>query len=240
LAYAAAKDIPCAFKRWSPRAPPRGASKQGVIMGFSFFPKEVQFFDLFAEQYARLNEAVTTLNGIFQDFENVEDKCKNINLIEETGNGIARNISQLLSTTFITPIDREDIHNINVAQEDLLNLVKAISTRIGLYDFHFIKFPSKKLVKNLMAMIIEVGRMLDRLGERKPVEEQAKNVKSLKYECEMLLLVALGEVYDIKLTGFDAVMEIVKWTHIYDRIEQAVNQADRLADIIEGVVLKNA
>lgn len=209
-------------------------------MGFSFFPKEIQFFDLFQEQSEKLNEAVTALNSIFQDFVDVENKCKSINLIEETGNGIARSISQQLSMTFITPIDREDIHNINIAQEDLLNLIKAISTRIGLYDFHVVKFPAKKLVKNLSIMIEEGGRMLDRLRERKPVDENAKKVKSLKYECEMLLLVALGEVYDIKLTGFDAVMEIVKWTHIYDRIEQAVNQAERLADIIEGVVLKNA
>jgi len=209
-------------------------------MGFSFFPKEVQFFDLFQEQFEKLNEAVIALSSIFQEFEDVENKCKSINLVEETGNEVARRISKQLSTTFITPIDREDIHSINVAQEDLLNLIKAISTRIGLYDFHVIKFPAKKLVKNLSIMVEEVGRMMDRLRQRKPVEENAKKIKSLKYECEMLLLVALGEVYDIKLTGFDAVMDIVKWTHIYDRIEQAVNQADRLADIIEGVVLKNA
>lgn len=209
-------------------------------MGFSFFPKEVQFFDLFQEQYEKLNEAVTALSTIFQDFDDVENKCKCINLVEEMGNVTARRISQQLSTTFITPIDREDIHNINVAQEDLLNLIKAISTRIGLYDFHVIKFPAKKLVKNLSIMVEEVGRMMDRLRQRKNVEENAKKIKSLKYECEMILLVALGEVYDIKLTGFEAVMDIVKWTHIYDRIEQAVNQADRLADIIEGVVLKNA
>jgi len=209
-------------------------------MGFSFFPKEVQFFDLFQEQFEKLNEAVIALSSIFQEFEDVENKCKSINLVEETGNEVARRISKQLSTTFITPIDREDIHSINVAQEDLLNLIKAISTRIGLYDFHVIKFPAKKLVKNLSTMVEEVGRMMDRLRQRKPVEENAKKIKSLKYECEMLLLVALGEVYDIKLTGFDAVMDIVKWTHIYDRIEQAVNQADRLADIIEGVVLKNA
>jgi len=209
-------------------------------MGFSFFPKEVQFFDLFQEQYEKLNEAVAVLSGIFQDFEDVENKCKSINIIEEAGNSVARRISQQLSLTFITPIDREDIHNINIAQEDLLNLIKAISTRIGLYDFHVIKFPAKKLVKNLAIMVEEAGRMMERLRERKNVEESAKKVKSLKYECEMLLLVALGEVYDIKLTGFDAVMDIVKWTHIYDRIEQAVNQSDRLADIIEGVVLKNA
>ena len=209
-------------------------------MGFSFFPKEVQFFELFQEQFDKLNNAVIALNSIFQEFEDVENKCRNINIIEESGNEVARRISKQLSLTFITPIDREDIHDINIAQEDLINLTKAISTRIGLYDFHVIKFPAKKLVKNLSVMVAEVGRMLERLGEHKTVDENAKKVKSLKYECEMLLLVALGEVYDIELTGFDSVMQIVKWTHIYDRIEQAVNQADRLADIIEGVVLKNA
>ena len=209
-------------------------------MGFSFFPKEIQFFDLFTEQYAKLFEAVTVLNSIFQEFVDVEDKCKSINLIEETGNAVARSIAKQLSMTFITPIDREDIHDINIAQEDLLNLIKAISTRIGLYDFTVVKFPSKRLVKNLSLMVEGVGRMQVRLRERKNVEENAKKIKALKYECEMVLLVALGEVYDLKLEGFGTVMEIVKWTHIYDRIEQAVNQAERLADIIEGVVLKNA
>ena len=209
-------------------------------MGFSFFPKEVQFFELFAQQNGKLREAVLVLNGIFQEFADVENKCKSINLIEEQGNAMSRSIAKQLSLTFITPIDREDIHDINIAQEDLLNLIKAISTRIGLYDFQFIKFPAKKLVKNLTAMVEEIGRMLDRLSHRKTVEDSVKTVKALKYECEMLLLVALGEVYDIKLTGFDSVMEIVKWTHIYDRIEQAVNRAEGLADIIEGVVLKNA
>lgn len=209
-------------------------------MGFSFFPKEIQFFDLFASQYAKLSEAVTVLNSIFQEFSDCENKCKSINILEEEGNGVARNIAKQLSLTFITPIDREDIHDINIAQEDLLNLVKAISTRIGLYDFTVMKFPSKRLVKNLALMVEEVGRMLDRLRERKDVELNSKKVKSLKYECEMILLVALGEVYDLKVQGFETVMEIIKWTHIYDRIEQAVNQAERLADIIEGVVLKNA
>jgi hypothetical protein len=209
-------------------------------MGFRFFPKEIQCFELFTEQYAKLSEAVAVLNSIFQEFTDVENKCKSINLIEESGNGVARNIAKQLSATFIAPIDREDIHDINIAQEDLLNLIKAISTRIGLYDFTVLKFPSKRLVKNLALMVEEVGRMQGRLRERKDVDENSKKIKSLKYECEMVLLVALGEVYDLKLQGFDTVMEIVKWTHIYDRIEQAVNQAERLADIIEGVVLKNA
>jgi len=209
-------------------------------MAFSFFPKEIQFFELLVEQNGKLRDAVAALNGIFQDFVDVENKCKSINIVEEAGNGVSRRISQQLSLTFITPIDREDIHNINISQEDLLNLIKAISTRIGLYDFQLMKFPAKKLVKNLSIMVEEVGRMLERLRERKPVEESAQKVKALKYECEMLLLVALGEVYDIKLTDFVSVMEIVKWTHIYDRIEQAVNQAEALADTIEGVVLKNA
>ena len=71
-------------------------------MGFSFFPQEIQFFDLFTEQYAKLSEAVAALNGIFQEFTDCESKCKTINLLEENGNTISRNIAKQLSLTFIT------------------------------------------------------------------------------------------------------------------------------------------
>ena len=85
-------------------------------MSFSLFPKSVKFFDLFLEQNRKTFKAATILNEIVQDFTDVEEKCKQINIIEAEGNGICRNIPTL-SITFITPIDREDIHEINIAQE---------------------------------------------------------------------------------------------------------------------------
>jgi len=180
------------------------------------------------------------LYNVFQEFTDVENKCKYINIIESDANAVCRGIAKQLSLTFITPIDREDIHEINLAQEDLINLIRAISTRVGLYDFERMRFAAKKLVGNLKTMVDETGTMLQKLRSKETVDAHMARVKTLKAECDMLLLVALAENYDAPIDEHRDILEIVKWSHIYDRIEKAIHRTENLADIIEGIVLKNA
>ncbi|EPR43785.1 putative phosphate transport regulator [Desulfovibrio sp. X2] len=209
-------------------------------MGFSLFPKTVKFYELFDAQNRKLVKAAGVLFDIFNEFEEVEQKCMRINIVESEGNKICRDISTQLAGTFITPIDREDIHEINLTQEHLLNLMKAISTRVGLYDVERIKYPARKLMGNLRQMIEETSAMLGRLATRKGFEVHLEKVKALKYDSETILLVALGELYDDSEKTAASLLEIIKWSHLYDRIEEAVNAAEALADILEGVMVKNA
>ena len=211
-------------------------------MGFSLFPKEVKFFDLFKDQNRKLIKAVTILDELFHSLEDMEDRCTRINIIEAEANTISRRISTELSSTFITPLDREDIHQINITQEALINIVKATATRIGLLECGDVLYPSRRLVRSLKVMIEEAGLVLDKLSKNKDAREHVEIIKSNKYECEMLLLVGLGELYDTKdqIPGGQQLMHIIKWNHIYGRIEQAVDRAERLSDVLEGVLLKHA
>lgn len=211
-------------------------------MGFSLFPKEVKFFELFKDQNRKLIKAVTILDELFHSLEDMEDRCTRINIIEAEANTISRTISTELSSTFITPLDREDIHQINITQEALINIVKATATRIGLLECGDVLYPSRRLVRSLKVMIEEAGLVLDKLSKNKDAREHVEIIKSNKYECEMLLLVGLGELYDTKdqIPGGQQLMHIIKWNHIYGRIEQAVDRAERLSDVLEGVLLKHA
>jgi uncharacterized protein len=211
-------------------------------MGFSLFPKEVKFFEMFKDQNRKLIKAVTILDELFHSLEDMEDRCTRINIIEAEANTISRNISTELSSTFITPLDREDIHQINITQEALINIVKATATRIGLLECGDVLYPSRRLVRSLKVMIEEAGLVLDKLSKNKDAREHVEVIKSHKYECEMLLLVGLGELYDTKdqVPGGQQLMHIIKWNHIYGRIEQAVDRAERLSDVLEGVLLKHA
>lgn len=211
-------------------------------MGFSLFPKEVKFFEMFKDQNRKLIKAVTILDELFHSLEDMEDRCTRINIIEAEANTISRNISTELSSTFITPLDREDIHQINITQEALINIVKATATRIGLLECGDVLYPSRRLVRSLKVMIEEAGLVLDKLSKNKDAREHVEIIKSHKYECEMLLLVGLGELYDTKdqVPGGQQLMHIIKWNHIYGRIEQAVDRAERLSDVLEGVLLKHA
>lgn len=209
-------------------------------MSISFFPKVVKFFELFEKQNALLKEAAGVLDSIFSDFSNVPAKCERINHLEAQGDLVSREISTQLSLTFITPLDREDIHAINVAQEELLNAIRSISSRIGLYRFEKPEPAAVDLVDNLRMIVGEIETMLLKLSNKKEVEEHSKRVHTLQNESEMHLLVVLGELYESVPSGPEGLIHVIKWTQIYDRIEQALDRADLLANIIEGVSIKNA
>ncbi len=209
-------------------------------MPFNLFPKSPKFFDLFREQNRIIVEAMNLLHSMAQEFEKMDVRGQMINRLESEGDVINREISHQLSTTFITPIDREDIHQINVSQETILNHIQAISNRICVYGLTRVRFPAQRMVSNLKDMVLAVGTMVGMLDRKVDATETVKRVKYLKKECEMLLLSGLGELYDNPDPTPAEVMDIIKWTHVYDRIEKAFNRTWQLAKAIEGIVLKNA
>ena len=209
-------------------------------MSFRLFPKAPKFFGFFRDQNRIIVEAATVLNTILLDFGDCDVRCQMINRLEADGDALNRTISQLLSTTFITPIDREDIHLINSSQETILNHIQAISNRIGVYEFTRMRFPAQRMVSNVKDMVTAIGVLLGMLENKGEVADYVGQVKHQKKECEMLLLSGLGELYDSPNTSPSELMEIIKWTHVYDRIDKAFNRAWQLAKAIEGIVLKNA
>jgi hypothetical protein len=209
-------------------------------MSFSLFPKSPKFFDLFREQNRIIVEAMGLLHAMAQEFEKMDVRGQMINRLESEGDVLNREISQQLSTTFITPIDREDIHQINVSQENILNHIQAISNRICVYGLTRMRFPAQRMISNLKDMVQGIGAMVGMLDRKADVNETVKRLKFLKKECEMLLLSGLGELYDNPDPSPAEVMDIIKWTHVYDRIDKAFNRTWQLAKAIEGIVLKNA
>lgn len=210
-------------------------------MSFSLFPKSPKFFELFREQNRIIVNAATVLHQIAEEFVNCEDECQVINRLEAEGDVLTRTISHELSATFITPIDREDIHAINSSQESILNNIQAVSNRIGVYGLARMRFPAKKMISAIREMVIEIGVLLGKLGSGQEVTETVEHVKQLKKECEMLLLSGLGDLYENPSAAKPMdVLDIIKWTQVYDRIDKVFNRTWQLAKTIEGIVLKNA
>jgi hypothetical protein len=102
------------------------------------------------------------------------------------------------------------------------------------------RFPAKRMICDIKEMVTGIGVMLGKLGSGKEVTETVAQVKQFKKECEMLLLAGLAELYDNPSSEPTAIWEIIKWTHVYDRIDKAFNKAWQLTKSIEGIVLKNA
>jgi len=184
--------------------------------------------------------SIVLLNEIFQDYNDIARKGGSIIRNEISGNEISRDITRELSLTFITPIDREDIHSINVAQENVLNSIRYISARLGIYRFVKLKEGAAELIHKLKLMIEETSVVIEKLGSKQEVKDQVKKVQELKREADTLLLVSLGEIFETNHQSNSELMETLKWSQVYDKIEEALANTEILANILEGISLKNA
>jgi len=187
-----------------------------------------------------LVSSITLLNEIIQDYSDAGEKGRKIILTEITGNEISREISRELALTFITPLDREDIYGINIAQENVLNAIKEISSRIGLYNLGCIKPGAKELILKLKSMIEQTAIMMELLSNRKEVKEHARIIQDIKKESDVFFLVSLGEIFEGENEPGFSMMDTLKWSHLYDKIDVAVSNTEFLANLIEGISLKNA
>ncbi len=209
-------------------------------MAFTLFPKSIRFFDMLIRQNKILQDVSADLNLLFEDSTKIDEAFKRISVKEEEADHLCREIAHQLSQTFITPIDREDIYRINLTQEDCINFLKNIAARARVSGFHRILFPAKKMLANVNLMIIQTGQMIEALKAQKEVGPIVHQIKDLKGECHMLLGTGLSEIQDGEVKELKAVIDIIKWVQVYDRIEQVIERVDDLSDAIEEVVLKNA
>ena len=206
---------------------------------FSLFPKDEKFFDMFERASSNLSKGGMAFKDLLDDFTNVEHKVKNIKDIEHEGDIITHEIFDKLNRTFITPIDREDIHQITSELDDILDYILATADRLQLYN---IKKPTPltlKLADVLISAIEVLGKAVNSLKDLKRSRrtmDYCVEVNRLENEGDMLHKSAIGELFS---DGKDAV-EIIKWRDIYDHLESAIDMCEDVADTVEGIVVKNA
>ncbi len=205
----------------------------------SLFPKNVKFFDLFREESALVEKTAEVLEDLFIHFEKIEEKCSAINKLENECNTLVRKINKELYQTFLTPLDREDIHSINRRLEDVMNLMKSISVRIGLFNLTSLTSPSVEIIGILRKILQEVKFLIDGLEKIQDLSENRHRIDEMKTQAETLLRLAYAELYEREHDTPRDVLFTLQWSQIYDLIQQTLDTSDRLVSVIEGITLKN-
>ena len=135
---------------------------------FGLIPREEAFFDLFKNAAHNMIEGSRLLKDMMDDFRNPIEKAQRIKDVEHIGDGITHEIARKLNLTFITPIDREDIHDLASALDDILDVVEAIADRFVLYKVAAPSEPALRLANVLYQASVEVGATVDLLGKSHP------------------------------------------------------------------------
>ncbi len=215
-------------------------------MGFSSFlrrllPQENQYFRLFTSNIANIQEAATDLRKLL-DAKTTSDRKILIARIEDAehrGDQITHDIFADLSKTFVTPIDREDIHALAGEIDDILDLMEDVALRTILYDVTEFPPEFRDLTDTLVRAVEDLAIAVPLLGDMKNVEvilRSCEHVNTCENAGDDIYHNAIARLFrDIK----DPV-ELIKLKEILSDIEEAIDTCEHVANLIEGVVVKYA
>lgn len=205
----------------------------------ALLPQSAPFFAMLQEQNAILRETGAQLILMLEDVAAMDRTHKEITLLEDKGDAQHAKIIRELTRAFITPIDREDILRINQEQEDCIDDLLRLSTRLYIFEFSRIRFPLLQLARTMHAMLGLTQEMLEGLARRHDCHK-THAFHNLRSECDMVLATGLAEVLDAnqELT-LPVVMEALKWSQAYERMSTVLEQVNTLAETIEEAVFKN-
>ncbi len=208
-------------------------------MAFGFFPKHEKFFDLFDQSVENLCEGARLLKVLLEDYTDVEAKIKRIEEVEHKGDTLTHETIEHLNRIFVTPIDREDIHAITEQVDDVLDRIDGAAYRLYLYEIPEPSESSRALADVLVRSVDEVALAVKALRNlRKPREiiDCCVRINTFENEADRILHKALAALFrDHK----DPIM-VIKWKEIYERLEDATDKCEDVANVLEGIVLKNA
>ncbi|HLM26760.1 MAG TPA: DUF47 family protein [Thermoleophilaceae bacterium] len=199
-------------------------------------PKEREFFDLFEEAAGNIVRAADLLLEMIRDFPEKSGLAREILIVEQEGDRITHDIIQRLNQTFVTPIDREDIYGLASALDDVVDFTEEAADFLILYKVEAPMEQSVRLAEVLVTACRQIAEAMPRMRGFKDISHYTVEVNRLENDGDRISREAMAALFD---HGIDP-MVVIRWKDIYERLEQAIDATERVANILEGIVIKNS
>lgn len=205
-----------------------------------FTPKDRKFFDLFEKSGSNLVEIAAELKKLMSDDgSNRATLVKRIHELENIGDSLTHDTFVELSSNFITPFDREDIHALASSIDDVADFVDATAKRIELYQVDMITEPMKQLADLAAQAIGEVNIALKEMRNMKNVtrvKEALVRINSIENHSDTVYNYAIADLFKNEK---DAI-RLLKYREILEHLENVTDKCEDVADVIESIIIKNS
>jgi hypothetical protein len=202
------------------------------------FPKEIDFFEIFDRSSLNLTKAATLLVALMENFDNLEARAKEIYEVEQDGDILTHEIMKKLNKTFVTPIDREDIHALASRLDDVLDLIWGAVDRLVIFKVKESTADAVNISRDLLVTTEVMHKAIHKLKEKNysHVQDYCIEINRLENRIDRDFRDALAKLFDeVK----DPIL-IIKWKEIYEHLEDASDRCEDVANILEAIVLKYA
>jgi len=202
---------------------------------FSLFPKDENFFTLFARQAALAHKGCIQLHEMMERFDDLEGRAKRLKDVEHEGDLVTHEVFERLNRTFITPLEREDIHALAGGLDDVLDAVEAIASRIVMFHVKTMTPQAVELARILVDCGEQIERALQHLKDFKHLMAFTIELNRLENEADAISREVVADLF----SGKHEVLDVLRWKEIYGRLENAADQCEDVANTIESIVIKN-
>ncbi len=202
-------------------------------------PHEGRFFTLFSEHAALILQGAVELRAMLDNVGELEVRAHNIKAVETKADNVTYQTIQLLHHTFITPLDREDIHQLITCMDDILDLMEDVSHCVFLYDLRVVTDEAKRLADICVACAEKVKvavSMLDNMANSEPIMKVCSEIDRLETDADQVLRSGLAKLFRHE----PDTRELIKMKEIYELLETVTDRCEDVANIIEGIVIENS
>jgi predicted phosphate transport protein (TIGR00153 family) len=206
------------------------------VARLSLLPRDRTFFDLFVEAGQNALHAARLLDEMMGKWPDDDDLGREILKAEQEGDRITHTIVQRLNTTFVTPIDREDIYDLATQMDDIVDYTEEAADFLGLYKIEAPMDQAKALTEILVRSCEQLAEALECLREFKDLEKFWIEIHRLENEGDRVSRDAVASLFS---NGIDP-MVVIRWKDMFAVLENSIDATETAAQIIEGIVIKNS
>ena len=202
---------------------------------FRLIPREEKFYDDFKAMADELRRGARLLEAMLAVDPPIADKAHEIKEVEHKCDFLTHEIIQRLNKTFVTPIDREDIHELARTLDDVMDAIDNAASLIPLYKIDRVRPGARELTRIIIQQCDELRVAVEALEARKGVLERAIEINRLENEADRVHKNAISQLFDEETNP----ITILKWKEIYDLLEEATDACEDVANLLENVVVKH-
>ncbi|HUL02865.1 MAG TPA: DUF47 family protein [Gemmatimonadales bacterium] len=200
-------------------------------------PREEEFFDLFVAVAQRNKEAAQHLRDLFEaPPDRRTPHVEAIKRLEHEADQVTHEVVNRLDRTFITPLDREDIHALASDLDDVMDAMDGTARRSQIFRVGLAPSGVKQLAAVIQRMVAVLAEGVGRLKKGDDVMRFCIEAKQLEEEGDAIYHEALGRMFDTEKNA----LEVIKWKEIYDTLELTLDQGEDVANVLESITLKHA
>ena len=204
-------------------------------MAFRLIPKEERFYDDFVAMAEEIRHGASLLDEMLSPERPLWDKADEIKEVEHRCDSLTHAIIERLNRTFVTPLDREDIHALARSLDDVMDAIDAAASRIRLYRLDRVRFGARELAHIITTSTDQVRAAMQAFEQKKGVVvDHAIEINRLENEADRRHQEAIVQLFDEER---DPIL-VMKWKEALDFLEEATDRCEDVANVLEGVVVK--